>query len=73
MIYKQEQYIEITHAKYVEMMSENPEISTSDSDKDMGLKFLCKCDNTEYVHDTRYVFEIIDPVKLTLYRLKYEF
>ena len=73
MIYKQEQYIEITHAKYVEMMSEKLEMSTSDSEKAMGLKFLCKCDNTEYVYDTRYAFEIIDPVKLTLYRIKYEF
>lgn len=64
----------ISHDKYHEIICDHPKLLTLWVDQLIGIKYYC----TEYseldpIHIKTYVFEVVDPKKLMLFKFKYEF
>lgn len=63
----------IDHKKYMDVVGESGLTLTSDLDIIMGIKYYCsEYDPLDKNKKPVYVFEVIDPKKLILFKLKYE-
>ena len=62
----------ISHDKYHEIICDHPKLLTLWVDQLMGIKYYSTESSELDPKDKTYVFEVIDPKKLMLFKFKYD-
>ena len=62
----------ISHDKYHEIICDHPKLITLWVDQLMGIKYYSTESSELDPKDKTYVFEVIDPKKLMLFKFKYD-